>query len=172
MTASAATLVARDLHGGVVQGVDLELAPGLTVVTGEAECGTSTLLRLLAGEQPLDRGTVTGGVVALLGAPPGSEWRDHDVAERALGAPHLVGREMWAMSGGERQRVRLANLLASAADVLLLDEPLGLLDAAAREAALTALRADGRPVLVASKSDPRALEVADRVLELVHGTLR
>jgi ABC-type multidrug transport system ATPase subunit len=63
------TLAARDLHGGIVAGVDLVLGPGLTVVTGEPECGTSTLLRLLAGEQAPDRGSVAGGPVALLGNP-------------------------------------------------------------------------------------------------------
>jgi ABC-type multidrug transport system ATPase subunit len=165
------TLTATDVHGGIVAGVDLVLRPGLTVVTGEPECGTSTLLRLLAGEQAPDRGSVTGGPVALLGTPPGFEWSDHEVAVRALAAPHLVGREMWTLSGGERQRVRLANLLASDAEVLLLDEPLGLLDEVGRRRALQALAADNRPVLVACKSDRGALEVADRVLVLADGRL-
>lgn len=163
------TLSARDLHGGIVAGVDLVLGPGLTVVTGEPECGTSTLLRLLAGEQAPDRGSVAGGPVALLGTPPGLEWADHDVAFQALEAPHLLGREMWTLSGGERQRVRLANLLASDAQVLLLDEPLGLLDESGRRTALQAFANDGRAILIACKSDPAALEVAGRVLTLADG---
>jgi ABC-type multidrug transport system ATPase subunit len=162
-------LVARGLSGGPVQDLDLELAAGLTVVTGEPECGTSTLLRLLAGEQHPDGGTVSGATVALLGTPPGTEWSDHDQARHGLLSPHLVGREMWTLSGGERQRVRLATLLARDADVLLLDEPLGLLDERGRDQALEALRADGRPVLIACKSDPKAIEVADRVLVLADG---
>ena len=141
------------------------------MVTGEPECGTSTLLRLLAGEQRPDRGTIAGGRIALLGAPPGFEWADHDVAQHALDAPHLIGREMWTLSGGERQRVRLATLLATAAEVLLLDEPLGLLDERGSDHALAALKGDGRPVLVACKSDPKALVAADRVLVLAAGTL-
>ena len=167
----AAALRAIGLYGGPVTGLDLELGPGLTVVTGEPECGTSTLLRLLAGEQAPERGTVAGGPVGLLGTPPGFEWSDHEVAKHALGAPHLVGREMWTLSGGERQRVRLATFLACDAVVLLLDEPLGLLDERGRDQALAALQADGRPVLIACKSDPKALEVADRVVTLAGGVL-
>ena len=64
------SLVARGLSGGPVQDLDLELATGLTVVTGEPECGTSTLLRLLAGEQRPDRGTVSGGTGACLSTGP------------------------------------------------------------------------------------------------------
>ena len=164
------TLRATGLRGGPVAGVDLELPPGLTVVTGEPECGTSTLLRLLAGVQPPDAGSVSGGRALLLDAPPGTEWERHDVVQHSLD-PSFLGREMWTLSGGERQRVRLATLLASDADVLLLDEPFGLLDLRGRDQALAALRQDGRPVLVACKSDPAVLDQADRVLTMAQGRL-
>lgn len=164
------TLTAIGLYGGPVTGVDLVLGAGLTVVTGEPECGTSSLLRLLAGAQPPEAGTVGGASVALLEAPPGFEWSDHDIARHSLD-PSLLGREMWTLSGGERQRVRLATLLAQDADVLLLDEPFGLLDERGRNLALQALRADGRPVLVACKSDPSVLDAADQVLTMSEGRL-
>jgi ABC-type sulfate/molybdate transport systems ATPase subunit len=166
------TLRATGLFSGPLQGVDLELGPGLTVLVGEAECGTSTLLRVLAGQQVPEAGSVSGGPCALLGAPPGEEWARDEVVVAALGAPHLIGREMGSMSSGERQRVRLAAVLADPAPVLLLDEPLGYLDEVSLRAALTTLKGDGRPVLVVCKSDPRAAEQADRVMELVDGTLR
>ncbi|MCU1603376.1 MAG: transport system ATP-binding protein [Frankiales bacterium] len=164
------TLVAKGVHVGLLAGLDLELGPGLTVVTGEPECGTSTLLRVLAGTQALDAGTVSGGSVALLSTPPGDEWSDHDIARYSLD-PSFLGREMWTLSGGERQRVRIATLLASDADHLLLDEPLGLLDARGINAAITALRADGRPVLMACKSDPDIADRADLVLTLAGGRI-
>lgn len=164
------TLVVRGLTGGPVRGLDLDLGPGLTVVTGEPECGTSTLLRLLAGTQRPDPGSVDGGSVALLDAPPGTEWADADVAQHSF-EPHLLGREMWTLSGGERQRVRLATFLAGDAGHLLLDEPFGLLDVRGRDQAVQRLRADGRPVLVVCKSDPSVQGAADRVLEMADGRL-
>jgi energy-coupling factor transporter ATP-binding protein EcfA2 len=168
---SVGKLVCNALYAGPVTGLELDLGPGITVITGDFGCGTSTLLRLLAGVQEPDSGTVERSSVALLEAPPGHEWADHDVVQRALEAPHLVGREMWAMSAGERQRARLANLLASDAEVLLLDEPLGLLDARGRGQVMDALRADGRPMLVACKSDESVLPWADRVLVMRDGRL-
>lgn len=150
----------------VLDDVTVEVAPGeLVVLTGEDGCGTSSLLRLLPG--------------VLLDAPPGREWSPSDVvvasdALTALGADHLAGRTLEVMSNGERRRVRLARLLASGADVLLLDEGLGYLDRAGVVRALALLRAAadaGSAVLLVAKGEPRAAEVADRVLVLEAGRL-
>lgn len=164
-------LVARALVVGPLRGVDLTLTSGLTVLVGEAECGASTLLRVLAGQQPPDAGLVTGGPSRLLGPPPGDDWHPTDVVVQAFGAAYLVGRRMGEMSSGERQRVRLAAVLAAPAPVLLLDEPLGFLDSAGVGQVLQALKADGRAVLMVCKADGRAMEQADRVVALADGHL-
>lgn len=184
-TLNAPTLNAPTLHArGLVlppllSGVDLDLADGeLVVVTSDDEGAPSALLRVLAGAASPARGVVVGGTL-LLDAPPGTGWEDGDVAGeladpaalRALGMTSPPVREMWMLSTGERQRVRIARALAAPADVaLLLDEPLGGLDAAGVRAVLAALR--GRTVLMAASSDPRAAAAADRVLVLADGMLR
>ena len=141
----------------------------LVVITGEDGCGSSALLRSLAGDG-----------AALLVQPPGDDWADGDIAgdlvgedglpvlER-LGGAHLGARELWTLSGGERQRVRLARVLADPAPVLLLDEPLGYLDGVGARTVLGELRAQadaGRAVLMVAKGDERAAAAADRVVTL------
>jgi len=49
-----------------------------------------------------------------------------------VGIEHLRHRRPGALSGGERQRVALARAIACDAEILLLDEPLGSLDAQTR----------------------------------------
>jgi iron complex transport system ATP-binding protein len=75
--------------------------------------------------------------VVMLGRIPHQAWlggasvADHDAVERALtltGAWAWRDRALGTLSGGEKQRVLLARLLAVEADIFLMDEPLANLD--------------------------------------------
>ncbi len=81
-----------------------------------------------------------------------------------------VGDGGAGLSGGERQRVVLARALARRPTLLVLDEPAAHLDAAAREALVTALPevCAGRTVLLITH-DERLAAAADRVVRLSDG---
>ena len=57
-----------------------------------------------------------------------------------IGIPHLLGRSTASLSGGEKQKVSLAGVLAMQPSVLLFDEPLAALDPASAREVMQLLR--------------------------------
>lgn len=104
--------------------------------------------------------------------------QDVGVAREALaavGAPHLAGRSVTELSGGERQLVSLARALAQEPECLLLDEPSAALDLKHRAALIRHLRAlrDGRGITaLVVTHDLQLLDPAfDEVFALREGAL-
>jgi putrescine transport system ATP-binding protein len=102
-----------------------------------------------------------------------------EVARRVAEALELVGlagfgpRRPSELSGGQRQRVALARSLVMRPRLLLLDEPLGALDAGLRERTgfeLRALqRATGAAFVMVTHDQQEALALSDRVAVLEQG---
>jgi ABC-type Mn2+/Zn2+ transport system ATPase subunit len=121
---------------------------------------------------------VTARDVALMGRVKELGWlrrpgrADREAARAALaqvGLENLADRPIGDLSGGQQQRVFISRALAQRADVLLLDEPFGGVDAEAQAAIfelLDDLRAQGVTVLISTHDLEMATTRFDRLLLL------
>ena len=141
-----------------LSGVDMTIRAGeFVTIVGASGCGQSTLLNLFAGLDRPSAGTleVNGKIALMFQEATLLPWltargnielalnyagvsrknRDARVAELL----EIVRLGEWAdkrpheLSGGMRQRVALARCLAQGAQIVLMDEPLGALDAMTRD---------------------------------------
>jgi len=92
-----------------------------------------------------------------------------------LGISHLRDRETFYLSGGEKQKVSLAGVLAMRPDILLLDEPLASLDPASAQEAMRLFRRladEGISILLVEHRVEDVLDVQpDRVLFMAGGEI-
>lgn len=92
-----------------------------------------------------------------------------------LGIPHVLDRRPGFLSGGQRQRVALGRAIIRPADIYLLDEPIGHLDAKLRHqmrAELKALAEDMKATIVfTTTSSKEALALGDRIAVMNEGHL-
>jgi energy-coupling factor transport system ATP-binding protein len=93
-----------------------------------------------------------------------------------LDLTHLRGRETFNLSGGEKQKVALAGVLAMRPSLLLLDEPLASLDPVSSLETLALVRRladDGMTVLLVEHRVEDVLEInPDRVMFMKDGEIR
>lgn len=192
----------RYASNSVLNALDLHIPAGQFVaVVGRSGGGKSTLLRLLAGlESPNDGELLAGNaplaasrqetrmmfqearllpwktVIDNVGLGLSGRWRDD--ARQALAAVGLEERaDEWpaALSGGQKQRVALARALIHRPSLLLLDEPLGALDALTRldmQGLIESLwLAHGFTVVLVTHDVSEAVAMADRVLLIEEGKI-
>ena len=139
----------------LIDNLDLSVPPGAIVgIIGPNGAGKTTLFRLITDQEQPDRGVVRKGDTVKLAyadqsrdalSPDKTAWEEisggeetlrlgsRDVNSRAYVARfNFAGpdqqKQVGTLSGGERNRVHLAKMLISGANVLLLDEPTNDLD--------------------------------------------
>ena len=200
LTAASPAVVVTNLRRAygkriVIENLNLRIERGeFVVLLGESGCGKTTLLRALAGLDPIDGGRIVAprrpAVVfqehRLL--PWDSLWRNvslglqaPDARQRAAAALSEVGLgerlDDWPrnLSGGQAQRVALARALVQEPELLLLDEPFAALDALTRirmHALVRELVAAHRPgVLLVTHDVDEAITLADRILVMREGRI-
>ena len=107
------------------------------------------------------------GMEALNFAPDVMRKRVEEILD-LLSLAHLRNRTISTLSGGEQQRVALARCLANDPDVILMDEPLGALDALTREKmqglVLKLWKETGKTIILITHSVEEALLLGERLI--------
>ena len=182
-------------HVLALESISLEVRRGEFVcLVGASGCGKTTLLNLLSGLDRQSRGEIrVDGVTTLLfqdaalfpwltaaanielplrlAKAPRQQRRDE--VEQLLRLVHLDGfggKRPHELSGGMRQRVAVARALAQHADILLMDEPFGALDAMTRDLLHDELeriwRETGVTIVFVTHNVREAVRLGDRILVL------
>ncbi|MEW6030623.1 MAG: ABC transporter ATP-binding protein [Chloroflexota bacterium] len=111
-----------------------------------------------------------------LGLPREEIYQRVDESLAHLKITHLRDRDTFLLSGGEKQKVALAGVLAMRPSILLLDEPLASLDPASAAETLDAVRAladEGMTVLMVEHRVEDVLRIRpERVMYMGEGEIR
>lgn len=132
-------------------------------------------IAFVAQDMPLYRNLSAGDLLHLT---RNMNWRfDQKYAERRLEELAIpLRRKAAKMSGGQRAQLALTLALARRPQLLVLDEPMAMLDPIARHdfmaIVMTAIADDGLSVVLSSHSLPELERVADFLVLLSHGSVQ
>ena len=171
-------------------------AGSITVIVGPNGCGKSTLLAAIAGDIAPDKGTITidehhpiltaantlAGIRSMVVQNQSFVlgFTVRQVIEMAGDSAHVMkaleltaiaDRLVTTLSGGEAQRVAIAQAIAQNSPVLLLDEPLAAQDVHSRNRIIQLLKdlaEQGKTIVVVAHSNETELSWADKVIKQFH----
>ena len=171
-------------------------AGSITVIVGPNGCGKSTLLAAIAGDIAPDKGTITidehhpiltaantlAGIRSMVVQNQSFTlgFTVREIIEMAGDSAHVMkaleltdiaDRLVTTLSGGEAQRVAIAQAIAQNTPVLLLDEPLAAQDVHSRGRIIKLLKdlaEKGKTIVVVAHSNETELSWADKVIKQFH----
>lgn len=189
----------------VLTDLNLHIQPGeFLAIVGRSGCGKSTLLRLIADLEQASYGSIqfksarhiregitSDDIRVMFQDPRLLPWRNiqqnvqlglantqHAEAANLLEKVGLQAKaDLWPsqLSGGQRQRVALARALSHRPRILLLDEPLGALDALTRLEMQNLIEQlwleQGFTAILVTHDVSEAVQLADRIILLDQGRI-
>ena len=182
-------------HVLALEGISLDVRRGeLVCLVGASGCGKTTLLNLVSGLDRLTRGEIRiDGRTSLLfqeaalfpwltaaqnvelplrfaRAPRAQRSQEVDELLQMVHLEEFSDKRPHELSGGMRQRVAVARALAQHADILLMDEPFGALDAMTRDLLHDELeriwRETGVTIVFVTHNVREAVRLGDRIIVL------
>lgn len=164
-------------HGGEIEGA-VTVAGRDAIAAGPGELASAVGYVAQDPETQIVSTTVAAELALPLemrGDAPAARARAVEEVALALAIPHLLGRTVDSLSGGELQRVALAAALVTRPRLVLLDEPTSQLDPVAGDELIWLLRRLneewGVAVLLAEHRLERCLAAADRVVAMEAGAI-
>ncbi|GAA3630501.1 ABC transporter ATP-binding protein [Lactobacillus hamsteri] len=188
----------------IIKDLNLEIPAGLSLLTGPTGCGKSTLLKLIAGLYPKYAGHRDGQIVlngltkAMMFQNPAEQFtmatpreeiifalenlglnkdeyeRKLDFAVKFSQIDKFLDQKIITLSGGEKQRVALAVLVAMDVDLLLLDEPFASVDPEARKfliEKLNELKNLGKTIIISDHVFDDYQNICDHVFSFKNQTV-
>jgi energy-coupling factor transport system ATP-binding protein len=162
-------------HGGEIAG-EVHVAGIDAIASGPGELAQAVGYVAQDPETQVVSTTVAAELelpLEMRGEPPAARARAVEEVALALAMPHLLGRTVDTLSGGELQRVALAAALVTRPGLILLDEPTSQLDPVAGDELIWLLRRLneewGVAILLAEHRLERCLAAADRVIAMEAG---
>lgn len=192
----------------VLEGLNLRINKGEFIsIIGHSGCGKSTLLSMIAGLNPISKGTILLNSNAIVGPGPdrgvvfqspslfpwmtaidnvligvkqvfphGTKKEKLDIAKYYLAKVGLEGsfdKRASELSQGMKQRVGIARAFALKPQMLLLDEPFGMLDSLTRnelqQVLLDIWQQEGITAVMITHDVDEALFLSDRVVMMTSG---
>ena len=173
----------------VLNGVSFTFQSGSTTcIKGPSGCGKTTLLRIIAGLEQKDGGTISGvpekisyvfqedrlcedfSAVSNITAVTGRTLSKEKIREHLseLGLEESAQKPVRELSGGMKRRVAIARAVCYASELLILDEPFKGLDVKLRQSVMDYIKrhADGRTIICVTHDPAEAEYMGGNLIDM------